>query len=211
MPSLLTSIRAHDDFDSDSVFDHVRKMEHQAPNPPAQPQLTTHTPALPQNPSLTASSTPVSSPGLFSPSNPRTTMSLPPSQSVSEGTTPAALNSPFLHPLQNHRVREYVFCLPSQTTPATSSLLATRGGQRRATRNPPGRRGLGDRAKGCPDGANHASVEGSSPSNRMRNDLLTRNTVGHTSPILTETSPPAARSSIITRSSRRLAAVFMAR
>lgn len=33
-------------------------------------------------------------------------MSLPPSQSVSEGTTPAALNSPFLHPLQNHRVRE---------------------------------------------------------------------------------------------------------
>ncbi|KAJ0125072.1 hypothetical protein J7T55_006416 [Diaporthe amygdali] len=81
-------------------------MEHQAPNPPAQPQLTTHTPALPQNPSLTASSTPVSSPGLFSPSNPRTTMSLPPSQSVSEGTTPAALNSPFLHPLQNHRVRE---------------------------------------------------------------------------------------------------------
>lgn len=117
--SLLTSIRAHDDFDSHpvSVFDHGRKMEHQAPtNPPAQPQPQPHPqphsllpPPLPQNPSLTTSNTPVSSPGLFSPSNPRTTMSLPPSQSVSEGTTPAALNSPFLHPLQNHRVREYVY------------------------------------------------------------------------------------------------------
>lgn len=120
MPSsLLTSIRAHNDFVSDpvSVFDHARNMEHPAPNPPAQPQPqpqplpqphNTLPPTHPQHPSLTASSTPVSSPGLFSPSNPRTTMSLPPSQSVSEGTTPAALNSPFLHPLQNHRVREYV-------------------------------------------------------------------------------------------------------
>ncbi|ROW04168.1 hypothetical protein VSDG_01010 [Cytospora chrysosperma] len=33
-------------------------------------------------------------------------MSLPPSQSVSEGTTPTASQSPFLHPLQNHKVRE---------------------------------------------------------------------------------------------------------
>ncbi|KAG8160130.1 hypothetical protein KVR01_009666 [Diaporthe batatas] len=88
-------------------------MEHQAFNPPAQPHpepptqpQATFLPTQPLNPSLTASSTPVASPGLFSPSNPRTTMSLPPSQSVSEGTTPAALNSPFLHPLQNHRVRE---------------------------------------------------------------------------------------------------------
>ncbi|KAL1851699.1 hypothetical protein Daus18300_012448 [Diaporthe australafricana] len=88
-------------------------MEHQTPNPPPQapPPLQTlphniHPPAHPQHPSLTAGSSPVSSPGLFSPSNPRTAMSLPPTQSVSEGTTPAALNSPFLHPLQNHRVRE---------------------------------------------------------------------------------------------------------
>lgn len=126
MPSsLLTSIRAHSDFVSDpvSAFDQGRKMEHHAPNPPAQPlplpQLQPHNTLAPthlQHPSLTASSTPISSPGLFSPSNPRTAMSLPPSQSVSEGTTPAALNSPFLHPLQNHRVREYVYHLASQTT-----------------------------------------------------------------------------------------------
>lgn len=117
LPSLLTSIRAHNDFHSDpaSVFDHALNMEHPASDPPAQhqpqPQLQPHNtlpPTHPQNPSLTTNSTPVSSPGLFSPSNPRTAMSLPPAQSVSEGTTPAALNSPFLHPLQNHRVREYV-------------------------------------------------------------------------------------------------------
>ncbi|ROW16970.1 hypothetical protein VPNG_01155 [Cytospora leucostoma] len=33
-------------------------------------------------------------------------MSLPPPQSASEGTTPTAAHSPFLHPLQTHRVRE---------------------------------------------------------------------------------------------------------
>lgn len=63
---------------------------------------------LPPSSSLplrTASSTPMSSPGLFSPS---------PSHfhqptSLSESNTPApALGSPYLHPLQNHRVREYV-------------------------------------------------------------------------------------------------------
>ncbi|KAF4505923.1 hypothetical protein G6O67_007821 [Ophiocordyceps sinensis] len=61
---------------------------------------------LPPSSSLplrTASSTPMSSPGLFSPS---------PSHfhqptSLSESNTPApALGSPYLHPLQNHRVRE---------------------------------------------------------------------------------------------------------
>lgn len=135
MPSSLpTSIRAHDDFDSYpvSVFDHGRKMEHQAPtNPPAQPQPQPQPhnllpPTLPQNPSLTTSSTPVSSPGLFSPSNPRTTMSLPPSQSVSEGTTPAALNSPFLHPLQNHRVREYVYTVSQARQPCNLSFSLLR-------------------------------------------------------------------------------------
>ncbi|PSS00580.1 hypothetical protein BD289DRAFT_361026 [Coniella lustricola] len=59
-------------------------------------------------PSRTANSTPASSPGLFSPTNnPRAAMSLPSSQSVSENTTPAVQNSPFLHPLQTtHKVRE---------------------------------------------------------------------------------------------------------
>ena len=129
VPSSPTSTRAHNDFD----FDHGRKMEHQASNPPVEPQPQPHTqpqntlpPTHPQNPSLTASSTPVASPGLFSPSNPRTTMSLPPSQSVSEGTTPAALNSPFLHPLQNHRVREYVSTTFQDRQPCSLSLPSHR-------------------------------------------------------------------------------------
>lgn len=54
----------------------------------------------------TANNTPISSPGLFSPVNPRATMSLPSSQPVSETTTPAVQNSPYLHPLQTHKVRE---------------------------------------------------------------------------------------------------------
>ncbi|KAF3766056.1 hypothetical protein M406DRAFT_36939 [Cryphonectria parasitica EP155] len=69
------------------------------------PQINTLYP--PHPPSRTANSTPVSSPGLFSPINPRATMSLPSSQSVSETTTPAAQHSPYLHPLQTtHTVRE---------------------------------------------------------------------------------------------------------
>ena len=59
----------------------------------------------PHIPSRTANSTPISSPGLFSPGNPRSNMSLPP-QPVSEGTTPAPTHSPYLHPLQTHKVRE---------------------------------------------------------------------------------------------------------
>ncbi|KAI0843605.1 kinase-like protein [Hypoxylon sp. FL0890] len=56
-------------------------------------------------PSRTANSTPISSPGLFSPSNPRSNTFLP--YSASDASTPApATASPFLHPLQNHRVRE---------------------------------------------------------------------------------------------------------
>ncbi|PFH56546.1 hypothetical protein XA68_16346 [Ophiocordyceps unilateralis] len=54
-------------------------------------------------PLRTASSTPMSSPGLYSSSPSR---QLPPT-SVSESNTPApAAGSPYLHPLQNHRVRE---------------------------------------------------------------------------------------------------------
>lgn len=58
------------------------------------------------HPSRTANSTPVSSPGLFSPTNPR------PNNghhlySASEVTTPSVESpSPFLHPLQQHQVRE---------------------------------------------------------------------------------------------------------
>ncbi|CAN8103447.1 unnamed protein product [Discula destructiva] len=79
------------------------------PNPPSDSSIngtptklnTLHPPHA-----QTASSTPVSSPGLFSPVNPRATMSLPSSQPVSEGTTPAVQHSPYLHPLQTHKVRE---------------------------------------------------------------------------------------------------------
>ncbi|KAH8198540.1 hypothetical protein TruAng_007319 [Truncatella angustata] len=57
--------------------------------------------------SRTANSTPLSSPGLFSPSNPRPHMALY-GISASEATTPAPGNitSPYLHPLQSHKVRE---------------------------------------------------------------------------------------------------------
>ncbi|KAF3025666.1 hypothetical protein E8E14_013729 [Neopestalotiopsis sp. 37M] len=55
----------------------------------------------------TVHSTPVSSPGLFSPSTNRTQMAYP-TTSVSDASTPVlgALSSPYLHPLQNHKVRE---------------------------------------------------------------------------------------------------------
>ncbi|KAL2155554.1 hypothetical protein VTH82DRAFT_296 [Thermothelomyces myriococcoides] len=65
--------------------------------PPAQSHLAQH---------RTANSTPVSSPsGLFSPSMPRPNMTFP-SQPGSETATPGGLNSPYLHPLQGHKVRE---------------------------------------------------------------------------------------------------------
>lgn len=61
--------------------------------------------ALPtQLPLRTANTTPASSPGPFSPSNPRPSMFAP---SVSEGSTPGPrAGSPLLHPLQHHKVRE---------------------------------------------------------------------------------------------------------
>ncbi|KAI1341774.1 hypothetical protein F5Y15DRAFT_347158 [Xylariaceae sp. FL0016] len=67
---------------------------------------TANNPILPVIPSRTANSTPISSPGLFSPTNPRPNNVLP-SHSASEATTPVAvLSSPYLHPLQNRKVRE---------------------------------------------------------------------------------------------------------
>ncbi|KAK2589709.1 hypothetical protein QQS21_012611 [Conoideocrella luteorostrata] len=74
----------------------------------SQEPLPLHTP-IPQSASVplrTASSTPVSSPGLFSPTTSRQNLTLP-YTSLSECNTPApAGHSPFLHPLQTHRVRE---------------------------------------------------------------------------------------------------------
>ncbi|PHH87526.1 hypothetical protein CDD83_8745 [Cordyceps sp. RAO-2017] len=62
-----------------------------------------HLPASSSMPLRTASSTPMSSPGLFSPSPSR----LHQPTSISESNTPAPTSgSPYLHPLQNHRVRE---------------------------------------------------------------------------------------------------------
>ncbi|KAG5952459.1 hypothetical protein E4U53_000801 [Claviceps sorghi] len=82
---------------------------------PQQPQsrtpqepLTLHAP-LPQSASMplrTTNSTPLSSPGLFSPTPSRNTFSLP-YTSISECNTPAPTGRrPWLHPLQTHRVRE---------------------------------------------------------------------------------------------------------
>jgi [calcium/calmodulin-dependent protein kinase] kinase len=86
-------------------------MEPQQPRPqrhrPSHPHL--HSIMLPpptQFPNRTANSTPLSSPGLFSPTLARGTMPFPPSQPGSEIATPASLNSPYLHPLQGHKVRE---------------------------------------------------------------------------------------------------------
>ncbi|KAJ9130396.1 Serine/threonine-protein kinase ssp1 [Pleurostoma richardsiae] len=77
---------------------HPRATPH--PHPHLQHILTSHSS---QSPQRTVSSTPVS-PGLFNPSNPRPTMNFS-SHPLSEGTTPAQ-NSPYLHPLQTHKVRE---------------------------------------------------------------------------------------------------------
>ncbi|XXG97437.1 hypothetical protein Hte_003738 [Hypoxylon texense] len=72
----------------------------QPPHPP-----TDNNPTLPAIPSRTANSTPISSPGLFSPTNSRPNAF--PVYSASEASTPVAMAaSPYLHPLQNHRVRE---------------------------------------------------------------------------------------------------------
>lgn len=59
-------------------------------------------------PSRTANSTPVSSPGLFSPTPSRLNMLMHQGHTMSEGTSPLPANSSdfFLHPLQIRKVRE---------------------------------------------------------------------------------------------------------
>ncbi|UPK98622.1 hypothetical protein LCI18_009557 [Fusarium solani-melongenae] len=67
------------------------------------PPLHTHLPSSSSMPLRTANSTPMSSPGLFSPSASRQNLVT----SVSENNTPPGYTqSPLLHPLQMHKVRE---------------------------------------------------------------------------------------------------------
>ena len=67
------------------------------------PPLHTHLPSSSSMPLRTANSTPMSSPGLFSPSASRQNLVT----SVSENNTPPNYaQSPLLHPLQMHKVRE---------------------------------------------------------------------------------------------------------
>ncbi|KAL7943746.1 putative serine/threonine protein kinase [Trichoderma barbatum] len=74
------------------------------PQPQPKPALYSHLSQLSSLPLRTASSTPTTSPGLFSPVARHAHM---PTSSVSESNTPAPLfDSPYLHPLQTHRVRE---------------------------------------------------------------------------------------------------------
>ncbi|KAL1837166.1 hypothetical protein VTJ49DRAFT_4196 [Mycothermus thermophilus] len=76
----------------------------QPPHRPSHPRLHTVLPLPPNQPPhvplRTASSTLVSSPGLFSPNRPTAF------QASSETLTPAGLGSPYLHPLQDRKVRE---------------------------------------------------------------------------------------------------------
>ncbi|KAH6620678.1 hypothetical protein B0J18DRAFT_450242 [Chaetomium sp. MPI-SDFR-AT-0129] len=89
-------------------------MDPQPPRPPfhrpSHPRLHNILPPPPPPPHIpqrTANSTPVSSPGLFSPSISRPSMTFA-SQPGSETATPGSSNFPFLHPLQvqSHKVRE---------------------------------------------------------------------------------------------------------
>ncbi|KAJ2899336.1 uncharacterized protein MKZ38_003265 [Zalerion maritima] len=78
----------------------------QWPTHHAQPHL--HTAISSHFPHRTGNNTPVQSPGLFSPSQQRAAMSFPAGQHASsDPSTPAeGIGSPFLHPLQSHKVRE---------------------------------------------------------------------------------------------------------
>ncbi|EAQ86953.1 hypothetical protein CHGG_08206 [Chaetomium globosum CBS 148.51] len=87
-------------------------MESQPPRQPlhrpSHPRLHNILPPPPSHiPSRTANSTPVSSPGLFSPALPRPSI-VSSSQPGSETATPGGSNghSPYLHPLHGHKVRE---------------------------------------------------------------------------------------------------------
>ncbi|KAI1780757.1 kinase-like protein [Hypoxylon cercidicola] len=79
-------------------------MDPQQPTQSLHPSTDDNT-TLPAIPSRTANSTPISSPGLFSPTNPRPNAF--PVHSASEASKPVAMAvSPYLHPLQKHKVRE---------------------------------------------------------------------------------------------------------
>ncbi|KAL7624542.1 hypothetical protein AAE478_006109 [Parahypoxylon ruwenzoriense] len=79
-------------------------MDPQQPHQPS-PLDTDNSPSFGSLPIRTSSSNPISSPGLFSPTNPRSNAFI--THSASDASTPAGPSgSPYLHPLQNHRVRE---------------------------------------------------------------------------------------------------------
>jgi hypothetical protein len=93
---------------------HNQNQQHQQPqnrlrSPLPHPSLVTQLPTLTPMTSRTAESTPLSSPGLFSPTALRHSI-LAQQTSLSESNTPAPLHNglPYLHPLQTHKVREYV-------------------------------------------------------------------------------------------------------
>ncbi|CAH0032745.1 unnamed protein product [Clonostachys rhizophaga] len=84
---------------------HHRANHHHHLHRPSQPQLFTHFPPAATLQLRTSHNTPASSPGLFSPSTHRNPL-LPPPTSLSESTSPAPGNHPYLHPLQTYKVRE---------------------------------------------------------------------------------------------------------
>lgn len=94
------------------------------PQPQPKPAPYTHLSQLSSLPLRTANSTPTTSPGLFSPVARHGHM---PNSSVSENNSPAPMfESPYLHPLQTHRVREYVLTSFSPSLAVSSSLSMAR-------------------------------------------------------------------------------------
>ncbi|KAK2062059.1 kinase-like protein [Colletotrichum caudatum] len=78
---------------------------HQRNNP--HPHLQSLAQPIPNAlPLRSSASTPMTSPGLFSPSNPRPRMNFPVHSSSDSNTPSVGKSSPFLHPLQDHKVRE---------------------------------------------------------------------------------------------------------
>ncbi|KAL0940418.1 serine threonine-protein kinase ssp1 [Colletotrichum truncatum] len=90
-------------------------MEPQHPPPPPPPHSRSHqhphlhaliSPVSSMLPLRSSSSTPLTSPGLFSPTNPRSKPNFPTHASSDSNTPSAETGSPYLHPLQHHKVRE---------------------------------------------------------------------------------------------------------
>ncbi|WYZ37106.1 hypothetical protein EsH8_II_000612 [Colletotrichum jinshuiense] len=83
--------------------------QHPPPHPrnPLHPHLQALIPPTANMlPLRSSASTPMTSPGLFSPTNPRPKMNFPPHASSDSNTPNVETSSPYLHPLQNHKVRE---------------------------------------------------------------------------------------------------------